>query len=40
VDVKLSDAERNLILVAVWQMKHSRGKLYAERTDLSFDSVG
>jgi hypothetical protein len=34
VDVELSDAERDLVLVALWQKKHSRGKLYAERTDL------
>jgi hypothetical protein len=36
----VAKSQRNLIRVAVWQRKHSRGKLYAERTDLSLDSVG
>ena len=39
MDVELSDAERNLILVALWQMKLSSGKVRAEAADLSADEL-
>ncbi len=38
--MELSDADQNPILMALWQMKQAKGKLHAERSDLSLDSVG